>query len=269
MRLAWGVAGSVLVHGLLIAQAGRQAPPADPGREQRLVVRLVPPRTDRPESGQATAAPASRSQRIALDRPARLEPAPAAAVERPHRPNPPTVQPASLPATPVEPAPVQPANAPPVFAANADRNPAAIDGAAFGLPRLGFGGIAPARWARRSEPRPQPETGPPPRPMPDLARIAQVRALEAARGQIVTGIERQLAERSSGSADGACALQAEGENPLQCDSEPLLQTVAAQAATLSALLGAYRSLDPHVGSLQIAYTQGQYHVRLGADGDPR
>ncbi|HEY2928136.1 hypothetical protein [Piscinibacter sp.] len=229
MRMAWGVAGSVLIHGLLIAQAWRQAPPVDAPRVQRLAVRLVAHPT-------AAAAPAP-ALRVAAQRP----------VARPR-----------AKAQRVEPPPTPVAATPP---AGPPRE--AIDGSVFGLPRIGFAGPAPTRWVAPSS------TPMPPPPMPDFARIAQVQAREAARSQIVVGLERQVNgwERPSDASDGECALQAQAEVPLRCDSDALLQIVSAQAATLSALLDAYRSLDPRAGSLQIAYTQGQYRVRLGSMAD--
>jgi len=223
MRMAWGVAGSVLIHGLLIAQAWRQAPPVDAPRAQRLAVRLV----------------AQPAVRVAAHRPV----AHTRAVARS-----------------VEPAPS------PVAATRPTKPPSeAIDGSVFGMPRIGFAGAAPARWVATPAP------GMPSPPMPDFARIAQAQAREAARSQIVAGLERQVNgwERPSEASDGACALQAQAEVPLSCDSDALLQIVSAQATTLSALLDAYRSLDPRAGSLQIAYTQGQYHVRLGQVADAR
>ena len=231
MRMAWGVAGSVFIHGLLIAQAWRQAPPVEASRVQRLAVRLV--------ASPAVSATAPLALRVATQRPVARSRAVARRIEP----------------------------APPPVAATPPANPSgeAIDGSVFGLPRIGFAGAAPARWVA------PPSTPMPPPPMPDFARIAQAQAREAARSQIVVGLERQVNgwQRPSDTSDGECALQAQAERPLSCDSDALLQVVSAQAATLSALLDAYRSLDPHAGSLQIAYTQGRYHVRLGTLADAR
>ena len=225
MRMAWGVAGSVFIHGLLIAQAWRPAPPVEVPRAQRLAVRLVAP-----TAVTAAAVPAMRT----------APPRPEARARRGDRPASPGA------ATP-------PTNPP----------GETIDGSVFGLPRIGFTGAAPARWVT------PPSTPMPPPPMPDFARIAQAQARESARSQIVVGLERQVNgwDRPSDASDGACALQAQAEVPLRCDSDALLQVVSAQAAPLSALLDAYRSLDPRAGSLEIAYTQGQYHVRLGPLAD--
>ncbi len=248
MRAVWCVGGSVVIHGLLLtAPAWRPASPVEP-HVQRLAVRLLAAGSPAPPVLRTRVA----SERLPKVRTAALPPhrQARAAIQAKQRvglvaPDPQRVDRAPL--QPVEPAPPELASVP-------------IDSRVFGLPHIGFGAVAQAADRAAS-----PGTNRPPVPRLDLAQIRHAEAIEGARRQILWAIQSQLEEAPGGIANGTCFLDVGREESIACDSEVVLRIVSAKTAALFGLLGAYRSLDPRIVSLEIAYTQGRPQVRLNGE----
>ena len=226
------VAGfTLLAHAGLVALAWQSAPAHEPKPLSRMTVRLV----------------------AASPQPAAAAPAPPAIV--PKRPATRAVA-VRKPAVVAEPSP-PPATEPTVVSVPVEE---AIRGVAFGPPRIGFAGVPRKRWVA---PPQEPVAMAVPRP--DVARLAQAHAArEAGRSQIVDALHRQSSQWQlpSDAHDGACALHAEPEAHLACDSDTLMAALAPQEAVLAALLKTYRGMDPGASGLAIAYAEGRYRLAI-------
>ena len=102
-------------------------------------------------------------------------------------------------------------------------------------------------------------------PRPDVARLAQAHAArEASRIQVVDALHRQAGgwQLPSDARDGACALRAEPDAHLACDSDTLMAALAPQEAVLASLLKTYRRVDPGASGLSIAYAEGRYRLAV-------
>ncbi len=228
--LAWGVAGSLLIHATLLAMAWQHQPTTHPPTAARLSVRLLPP-TAR-HAAAPTAAPAVVVRHAAV-RPR----APAAAT---HSKPPQTVAVAAAPAE-------------------------VIDGSVFGLPRIGFAAPAPARWMAPQPPAP---TMPPPVPLLQMqAQAARDAGLAQIMSALQQQVSAWQTPQDAG--DAACSLDAQPQRPLACDSDALLQVVGERVTMLSGLLDAYRRMEPRAASLSIAFVQGRYRVSLAMASDLR
>ena len=234
VRFLFGIAVSVLLHALLVVLLAWQARPApEAPRAQRMSVRLL----SRPAAVVVVAAPSP-------------SPSPAVVARAP-------VRKATQPA----PAKVEPAAAPrpaePVVAAAAA--PAPVAGIAFGPPRFGLPGTAPAsRW---TTPRAPHETMPPPGPAPQAQAMAM---RDSGRAQVMAAMQQHVAQWQAPSADGACALDSQAQQLIECDSEALQQIAETHRTTLAGMFDAYRGLDPSAARLAIVYSQGRYQLALAA-----
>lgn len=233
--LPWA-ALSIAAHVAIALVAGREPVPAATPRVAALTVRLV----------ERTAPPG----RAAVIGEARRESPRAAAV----RPRAATVaRHASVAAVASVDVPPPPSPA-----------PEEISGAVFALPQLGFGGAAArSNWMRSAAP-----TAPPPPPaqplQPDPRALAQAQR-EGGRAQLVAALEQRLGALAPPltPGEGSCRLAAQAEPAeLDCDNAALHDAVTPQAAALSDLLQAYRSLDSRTGGLLIGYSRGHYEVTL-------
>lgn len=111
-------------------------------------------------------------------------------------------------------------------------------------------------------------TAPPPPPaqplQPDPRALAQAQR-EGGRAQLVAALEQRLGALAPPltPGEGSCRLAAQAEPAeLDCDNAALHDAVTPQAAALSDLLQAYRSLDSRTGGLLIGYSRGHYEVTL-------
>ena len=150
----------------------------------------------------------------------------------------------------------------------------AISGAVFALPHIAFGGAAaPSRWIRAARPpsvaTATPASPAPPRLMaPDPGTLAH--AWHAAgRAELIAALGRQIGALTAPADTGAgsCRLAAQAETALDCDSPALHEALTPQAAALSGLLQAYRSMERRAGVLLIGYSNGRYEVSLAMDGE--
>ena len=236
--MAWGLAVSLLAHALLV-YALPDAPDAQQARPRRasehgagrVAVRLVTRLPPTPTVGDAhqlvarASPPVPSARRPTAHRAARRQPMLQAAA-------------ASAPAeTP-------------------------IDGSVFALPRIGFAtDDAPARWSNALHPPSRQTDAPPPgvAPPPPM----QVHApLESIRRQITSALQQQLSTLPppADAAEGRCALHAQPEPRLHCDSSALQRTVLGQLVVLASLLDAYTRVDPRAESIAIEFRQGRYSV---------
>ncbi|MEO8805757.1 MAG: hypothetical protein ABI433_06725 [Burkholderiaceae bacterium] len=245
-RVAWGVALSVAAHAVVAVIAWRSVLPNEAPRPARLQVRLI-----------------ERAVPLASIGAAAMAPETTVAVAAPRRK---TVARSRAPAT----TPVF-APAPPTALRDAEAEPAqaaeAISGTVFALPRIGYGGPPVTTWMRASAP-------PPPSParfaQPDPRAQAHAHR-EAGRAQLMAALEQLLGalQTPAGSVDGWCALDAQAQPQLDCDSSALRDATRPRAEALSGLLQAYRGMDSTAQGLSIEFSQGRYQVSLAMRGEPR
>ena len=153
---------------------------------------------------------------------------------------------------------------PPRSEAQAETRPLlsdAVVGVGFGPPRIGYAvGTPPRAWFGPGQASSQRAE-----PMPANPQEVALRQREASRGQLIAALERRVDELPPplGSGDGSCALHPQPEQPrLDCDSDALHDAVRPQAAALSGLLQAWRSINSEADGLSIAFSQGRYRVSL-------
>jgi len=228
VRLVFGIGVSVLLHGLLVVVlAWHQRPAPEAPRAQRMSVRLL----SRPAAAVVVAAPlpvvgAKAPQRKAA------------------RPAPAKVEQVAAPRAPE-----------PVVAATPTPEPVA--GIAFGPPRFGLPGTAPAsRWTMPRTPR---DTVPPPGPAPQAMAMH-----DSGRARIMAAMQQQVASWPAPAIDGMCAMQSQPQSLLECDNDALQQIAETQRATLAGMFDAYRSFDPGAERLAIVYSRGRYELALAA-----
>jgi hypothetical protein len=132
-----------------------------------------------------------------------------------------------------------------------------VAGVAFGPPRWGLPGTAPAQWMNPPAPLHVPAV------VVSVAQAAQAQAArDAARWQIADALQRALPPAPA--ADGHCALLPAPAAALVCDDETLRQALAPREAALAGLLAAHRALEPQAGGLSISVAQGRYTVAWDA-----
>ena len=248
-RMAWGVALSIAAHAAIAAITWRGPAPNAVPPPARLQVRLL-----------------ERAAPLAPAGAARAQPAVKIAVAAPRRK-------AAVSSPVVAFAPVlAPVLAPALAAASSDpeTEPAApaqaISGAVFGLPRIGFGGPPSTTWMRASTPAAPPPQFAQPDPMAQAHEARQ-----AGRAHLMAALEQQLGALPTplGSRDGWCALGAQEQPQLECDSNALRDAITARADALSGLLHALRGIDSDARSLSIGFSQGRYQVSLATCTEPR
>jgi hypothetical protein len=243
--MGWGLTASALAHVAFLVFLGTPSP--RPGA-------AVQPTAARAHITWLSLAPAARSERqgVGTPRPATIAVAPAAGgapqkvVARKASPRLPAARPATDTPTPAAPA-VSPPEVPAV-------PPRPVAGVAFAPAAIGWGGASPrGPWT----PSPT-QVSVAPVPPPELA------LQEAARSHIALALHQQLGRLPAPSSDvpGRCAPPGQGEVPLACDSEALQQAVSADAQALARLLKAYRSADPRVSEVALAYVDGRYRLEL-------
>lgn len=142
-----------------------------------------------------------------------------------------------------------------------------INGAVFGLPHIGFAaGAVSTGWMRIARPPASPAQAAP----PDPSALANLHAQrEARRAQLTAALDQRIGALPApvGDRDGSCALGTPAAR-LECDNAALHDAVMPQAAALSGLLQAYRSIDSRVGGLSIGFSNGRYEVSLAWDAAP-
>jgi hypothetical protein len=188
-------AASLLLH-LAAWSLLRAAPPAAPRGSAAtatparwLQVRLLPSAAEAAPAHAAPvhASPAPRSKRVARRAPIAVTPVPAAIV---------------------------PVAAP-------------VDGAVFGLPRIGYGATAPGAVRTVA-------------PAAVAWAAASTDAHDTLRRQIAEHAQRQLAALPPAPADGRCTLADATEPQLQCDSDHLSAALGDHAPSLARLVAAHQ-----------------------------
>ena len=244
-RVAWGVALSVAAHVVVAVIAWRHVLPNEAPQPARLQVRLIERSAQLASIGIASVAAEAK---VAVATPRRK------AVAR-------SRSPVTAPVFATAPAATY-------GDAKAESAPPAetISGAVFALPRIGYGGPPSTGWMRASAP---PPLAPARFAQPDpMTRAHEV--LEAHRAHLMAALEQQLGalQTPTGSIDGWCALGAQAQPQLDCDSSALRDAITPRAEALSGLLQAYRGIDATAQGLSIGFSQGRYQVSLAMRGEP-